>query len=108
MTNLNKKVNSKENFLPFSMMEHLVRETDVPRITIEEDQSELIMETLHGRGKIIYKNNNSYEGDLKYGILESRDAKIVFDRDGIIYQGEMKNNQINGRGQYIFQKSNSM
>jgi hypothetical protein len=105
---MNKKVSSKEKFLPFSMMEHIVVETDIPKVPIEEDQSELLMETLHGKGKIIFKNNNSYEGDLKYGILESKDAKIVFDKDGIIYQGEIKNNQIHGKGQYIFTKSNSM
>jgi hypothetical protein len=105
---MNKKVSSKEKFLPFSMMEHVVHETDIPRIPIEEDQSELLMETLHGKGKIVFKNNNTYEGDLKYGILESKEAKIVFDKEGIVYQGEIKNNQINGKGQYIFTKSNSM
>jgi hypothetical protein len=102
------KVSCKDKFLPYSILEHIVKETDIPKLTIEEDQSELIMDTLHGNGKIIFKNNNVYEGDLKYGILESKNAKIYFEKDGITYEGEITNNQINGKGTYTFSKSNSM
>jgi hypothetical protein len=101
------KVSCKDKFLPFSILQQIIKETDIPKITVEEDQSELIMDTLHGKGKIIFKNNNVFEGELKYGILQGKNAKIVFDKDGVIYEGEIINNQINGKGTYTFTKTNS-
>jgi hypothetical protein len=101
------KISCKEKFLPYTVLEQIVKESTIPKVPLEEDQSELIMETLHGKGRIIFKNNNVYEGELKYGILDSQDAKIVFDKEGIIYQGQISNNQINGRGLYTFTKTNA-
>jgi hypothetical protein len=101
------KISCKEKFLPYSVLEQIVKESTIPKIPLEEDQSELIMETLHGKGRVVFKNNNIYEGELKYGILDCPDAKITFDKEGIIYQGQIQNNQINGRGTYTFTKTNA-
>lgn len=101
------RINYDELFVPYSIMQHNIKETDISRITIEERHSELIMEVLNGTGKIIFKNGDIYEGDVKYGIFECPNAKFTFKKPGIIYQGEIKNNTLTGKGTYTFTKSNS-
>ena len=101
------KISYDELFVPYSMMENNIKETDIPRITIEEQHSELIMEVLHGTGKIIFKNGDIYEGSVRHGILDSVNAKFTFKNSGIIYQGSVKNNTLTGKGNFTFTKSKS-
>jgi hypothetical protein len=101
------KISYDELFVPYSMMENNIKETDIPKITIEEQNSELIMEVLHGTGKIIFKNGDIYEGSVRNGILDSVNAKFTFKNSGIIYQGTLKDNTITGKGNFTFTKSKS-
>jgi hypothetical protein len=101
------RISYDELFVPFTMMENNIKETDIPKVTIEEQHSELIMEVLHGTGKIMFKNGDIYEGNVKFGILDSNNAKFTFKNSGIVYQGDVKNNTLTGNGSFIFTKSNS-
>ena len=99
------KLNHKDLFVPFNLLEHIIKETDVEKLTIEEEQSELYFETLAGYGKIFFKNSSVYEGNVRYGILDSgeggRPSVIVFP-NGTKYEGDIRNNQITGKGSYTF------
>lgn len=101
----NIKINNKESFIPVKLLDSVIKECDVRKIVIEEEQSELYFETYSGLGKIYFKNNNVYEGNVKYGILESgedgRPGTMVFN-NGTKYEGEIHNNQITGKGFYTF------
>lgn len=105
MLKKNIKINNKEAFIPFNLIENILRETDVEKVTIEEEQSELYYETLTGYGKLFFKNNSAYEGNVRFGILDSgeenKKSSIVF-ANGTKYEGEIRNNQITGVGQYTF------
>jgi hypothetical protein len=100
------KMNYKESFVPYNLLEHIIKETDVEKLTIEEEQSELYFETLAGVGKIFFKNNSVYEGNVRYGVLESgedpRQSSIITFPNGTKYEGEIHNNQITGKGVYNF------
>lgn len=69
------KVTNKDIYVPQKLLEHIIKETDVMPITIEEEQSEIFFGSLSGLGKIIFKNKTVYEGNVKYGILDSGDEK---------------------------------
>ena len=60
---------------------------------------------MHGYGKVTFKNNITYEGSLKYGILNNEDpdnpCTLCFP-DGTKYVGTIKNNRITGEGAYTF------
>ncbi len=102
-----KKITYDQIYVPLSMMKGLIKETDIPSFTIEEMDSELITETLNGKGKIIFHNNDEYDGDVKYGVLDSDMCVYRFKDTNIVYEGEMRNNQISGKGKFLFQNSNS-
>ena len=99
------KLNNKEQFVPFNLLEHIIKETDVEKLTIEEEQSELYFETLAGTGKIFFKNNSIYEGNVKFGLLDSGEegkVSLITFPNGTKYMGEIRNNQITGKGAYTF------
>ena len=104
MDRQNYKLTPKEKFISSKLLENLITETDINKAIVEEMNSELWFETLHGYGKVKFKNLVEYTGSLHYGILESESDKpctIVFP-NGTSYTGTMKQNQITGEGVYKF------
>ena len=103
--NNNVKVSNKETCIPYKLLENIIKETDLQQIVIEEEESELFFTSLSGYGKIFFKNKTSYEGNIRYGILDSgeekKSCKIVFPNQ-TKYDGEIKQNQISGKGVYQF------
>ena len=101
----NYKLEPTDSYITFSMLNNIISSTTIKRAVIEEKSSELWYETLHGQGTINFKNNITYEGNLKYGILHNEDqdnpSTINFP-DGTQYIGTVKNNRITGEGKYTF------
>ena len=65
---------------------------------------------MNGPGKIVFKNNITYEGNLKYGLLHSKDENhpsIINFPDGTQYVGTVKNNRITGGGKYTFKNGDT-
>ena len=105
---LGEKVRFDDHIIPLTLLERVIRETDIPKYTIEEEYSELIIDILHGNGKIIFKNDDIYEGSVKFGVLDCDNARITFTQAGIIFEGEIRNNRITGNGSYTYTNSGSM
>jgi hypothetical protein len=105
MLKKNIKIDNQEAFIPFSLIENIIKEMDVEKVTIEEGGSELYYETLNGYGKLVFKNNSIYEGNIKFGILDSGDdgkkSSLTF-ANGTKYEGDIRNNQLTGKGEYSF------
>ena len=101
----NFKLKPSETFISTALLKNLIKTTNIPKAIIEETTSELWYETLNGVGKIEFKNNVTYEGNLRYGILDTQDesepCKLIFP-DGTKYEGTMKNGEITGNGVYTF------
>ena len=101
----NFKLNPSDNFISNALLNNLIRTTNIPKAIVEETTSELWYETLHGYGTIEFKNNLTYEGNLRYGILDNDDpdnpCTLIFP-DGTKYSGTMKNGEITGEGTYTF------
>ena len=101
----NYKLHPTDSFITVPLLNNIISSTTVKKAVIEENTSELWYETLHGYGKITFKNNITYEGSLKYGILNNEDpdnpSTICFP-DGTKYVGTIKNNRITGEGTYTF------
>ena len=101
----NFKLNPTDSFISSSLLNNLIRTTNIPKAIVEETTSELWYETLHGYGTIEFKNNLTYEGNLRYGILDNDDpdnpCTLNFP-DGTKYTGTMKNGEITGEGTYYF------
>ena len=101
----NFKLKPSENFISTALLKNLIKTTDIPKAIIEETTSELWYETLNGVGKIEFKNNITYEGNLRYGILDTQDTSnpcVLTFPDGTKYIGTMKNGEITGEGEYTF------
>ena len=99
------KVTSKDVYIPQKLLDNIVKETDVMPITIEEEQSEIFFSSLSGLGTLIFKNNTRYEGNVKYGMLETGDEKrnsLLFFPNKTKYEGQIRSNRINGNGTYTF------
>lgn len=98
------KISNKETFVPLSLLKNIVESTTLPEQNIDEEDSELYFTTLHGYGKIVFKNGNDYEGNVRFGVLHSLPnlpSTMMF-KDGTFYKGEMINNKITGKGEYRF------
>ena len=104
-TRPNFKLLPTDSFISVPLLNNIIASTTVQKAVVEESISELWYETLHGYGKITFKNNITYEGSLKYGILNNEDPNtpctICFP-DGTKYVGTMKDNRITGEGTYTF------
>ena len=101
----NFKLKPSENFISTALLKNLIKTTNIPKAIIEETTSELWYETLNGVGKIEFKNNIIYEGNLRYGILDTQDSPnpcVLTFPDGTKYSGTMKNGEITGEGEYTF------
>ena len=101
----NFKLQPNDSFISSSLLNNLIKTTNIQKAIVEESTSELWYETLHGYGKIEFKNNLTYEGNLRYGILDNVDpdnpCTLNFP-DGTKYSGTMKNGEITGEGTYTF------
>ena len=100
-----KRLKINEKYIPYKLIEESIAETDLKKETVEEYSTNLFYETLSGKGKLFLKSGLLYYGPVKYGILTCSDSneecEIKFP-DGTIYVGEIKNNEITGRGKYYF------
>ena len=106
----NFKLNPTDAYITFSLLNNIISSTTIKRAVIEEKSSELWYETLHGPGKINFKNNITYEGYLKYGILHNEDPdnpSLINFPDGTQYIGTVKNNRLTGEGKYIFKNGDT-
>ena len=101
----NFKLQPTDNFISSALLNNLIKSSNIPKAIVEETTSELWYETLHGYGNIEFKNNLSYEGNLRYGILDNDDpdnpCTLIFP-DGTKYTGTMKDGEITGEGKYTF------
>ena len=101
----NFKLQPNETFITSPLLKNLIKTTNIPKAVVEETTSELWYETLHGYGNITFNNNVTYEGSLRYGILDNEDPEnpctICFP-DGTKYTGTIKNGEITGQGTYEF------
>ena len=102
----NFKLKPKEKFISTQLLTNIIKSSNISKAVVEEPTSELWYETLNGNGTIIFKNNVTYEGFLKYGILNNEDPEnpctITFP-DGTKYVGTIINNEITGVGTYTFE-----
>ena len=101
----NFKLKPSETFISTALLKNLIKTSNIPKAIVEETTSELWYETLNGEGKVEFKNNVTYEGNLHYGILDTQDGTkpctLIFP-DGTKYIGTMKNGEITGEGEYFF------
>ena len=101
----NFKLQPNELFISSSLLNNIIKSTNIKKAILEETTSELWYETLHGYGNVTFKNNIQYSGNLRYGILSNEDPEkpctIIFP-NGTKYTGTMLNNEITGVGEYIF------
>ena len=105
-TRLNFKLKPKEKFISTQLLTNIIQSSTMSKAVVEEPTSELWYETLNGYGKIIFKNNVTYEGFLKYGILNNEDPEnpcTINFPDGTKYVGTIINNEITGEGIYTFE-----
>jgi len=97
------KITNKEAYIPLKLMENIIKSSDIKTVVIEEEQSELCFDTFNGSGKIVFNSNGIYEGNVKYGILDSAGkTSILTFPDGTKYEGEIHNNHLTGIGTYVF------
>ena len=102
----NFKLKPKEKFISTQLLTNIIKSSDISKAVVEEPTSELWYETLNGNGTIIFKNNVTYEGFLKYGILNNEDPEnpcTISFPDGTKYVGTIINNEITGVGTYTFE-----
>ena len=99
------KIQKNEKYIPIQILENLIESSTVSKAYLEEDSSELWYESKNGNGKTVFRNNITYEGFLKYGILNNENPKepcTINFPDGTIYIGTVINNELTGEGKYIF------
>lgn len=99
------KVSSKDIYIPQKLLDHIIKESDVMPVTIEEEQSEIFFGSCSGLGKIVFKNSSIFDGNVKYGILDSGDEKrvctLTFPND-TKYEGQISSNKVTGNGSFKF------
>ena len=99
-----------DSYITFSLLKNILSSSTAKKAVLEETSSELWYETLNGPGKIVFKNNITYEGNIKYGLLNSTDENhpsILNFPDGTQYVGTVKNNRITGGGKYTFKNGDT-
>ena len=99
-----------DSYITFSLLKNILSSSTAKKAVLEENSSELWYETLNGPGKIVFKNSITYEGNIKYGLLNSTDENhpsILNFPDGTQYVGTVKNNRITGGGKYTFKNGDT-
>ena len=99
------KIQKNEKYITSLILPNIIKSSTIPKAYLEEVSSELWYESKSGIGKIIFKNDVTYEGFVKHGILHNENpeqpCKITFP-DGTVYTGTIINNEITGEGKYTF------
>ena len=99
------KVTSKDIYIPQKLLDHIIKKSDVMPITIEEEQSEIFFGSSSGLGKVVFKNSSVFEGNVKYGILDSGDDRrnclITFPNE-TKYESKIRFNSLTGNGTFKF------
>ena len=106
----NYQLKSTDSYITFSLLKNIISSSTAKKAVLEETSSELWYETLNGPGKIVFKNNITYEGNIKYGLLhntDENDPSILNFPDGTQYVGTVKNNRITGEGKYTFKNGDT-
>ena len=106
----NFQLKSTDSYITLSLLKNIISSSTTKKAVLEEASSELWYDTLHGPGKIVFKNNITYEGNLKYGLLHNIDEEnpsTLNFPDGTQYIGTVKNNRITGEGKYIFKNGDT-
>lgn len=99
------KLEKGDKFISLKLLNNIIKETDIQKAVVEEENSELWFETLNGFGTVFFTNNITYKGYIKYGLLESiseEQLSTITFPDGTKYVGTVRNNQITGKGTYYF------
>ena len=65
------KIQRNEKYITSQLLTNIIESTTVSKVFLEEPSSELWYETNSGSGKTVFKNNITYEGFMKYGILHN-------------------------------------
>ena len=100
------KIQRNEKYITSQLLTNIIESTTVSKVFLEEPSSELWYETNSGSGKTVFKNNITYEGFMKYGILHNENFEepcTINFPDGTIYTGTVINNEITGEGKYTFE-----
>ena len=100
------QVQRNEKFITCQLLSGVIESSTVPKAFLEESSTELWYESKYGKGKTIFKNNITYEGYMKYGILHNESPEepcTINFPDGTTYTGTIINNEITGEGKYIFE-----
>lgn len=103
------RITKHDTCIPIHLLKNIISSTTVPEETIDEEDTEIYHITLHGIGEIVFKNGNIYEGNVRFGILNSTQnhpSRLTF-TDGTVYIGDVKDNQITGKGTYIYSNGSS-
>ena len=109
------KFNSYENFLPLKAIDTNIKSNTFKERNIDEHESDIYYRTLHGgQGELVLNRKGKefiYIGYIKHGLLhctdpeEKQNLHIQFP-NGTIYQGDVKENELTGVGNYIFPNKN--
>ena len=101
---IQKIIDFNERIIPKSLFDSIITSTTLPPKALEERNSEIWNYSYLGYGKVTLKDGSTYTGSAKFGILETekgKNCKIDF-ADGTKYEGQIKNNQLTGKGTYLF------
>ena len=75
------KIKENENYISYNILNLILSKSNIPKVVIEEINSELYYETLTGKGLITFINNLKYEGYIKNGILQSQNESTLTFKD---------------------------
>ena len=105
---LQKIVEFNTPYIPKSLFDCIIESTTIPHIAIEEKNSELWEYTYNGYGKVRLKDGSTITTGAKFGILttdptnkDNQACQIDFS-NGTNYVGEIKDNELQGKGTYKF------
>ncbi len=102
---ISEKVPFNTEYISNHIINDIVKSTTFPIQAIEEENSELWTNTYNGYGKMTFQEGGVLTGRIKYGVLstegDQRVCTITFP-NGTLYEGEIKDNQIIGKGSYTF------
>lgn len=66
---------------------------------IDYEKNGQICKVYHGQGTCEFRDGHVYKGDLKHGLLHTKNGSFTW-VDGTVYKGEFTANEITGFGKY--------